>query len=75
MDMEIVYYEQDGGVLQKVAEFPVQTRNGASLDQICREALQKVNLRERERERERVYVCLHSVDLHYGQCQSIVHCL
>ena len=42
MDMEIVYYEQESGVLQKVAELLVQTRNGVSLDQICREALQKV---------------------------------
>lgn len=43
MDMEIVYYEQEGGVLQKVAEFVVQTRNGASLDELCREALKEVS--------------------------------
>ena len=42
MDMEIVYYEQEGGVLQKVAELMVQTRNGASLEEICRDALRKV---------------------------------
>lgn len=44
MDMEIVYYEQEGGVLQKVAELLVQTRNGASLNELCREALKKVYL-------------------------------
>ena len=44
MDMEIVYYEQEGGVLLKVAEFSVQTRNGASLEQICRDALQEVSV-------------------------------
>lgn len=42
MDMEIVYYEQYDGVLQKVAELVVQTRN-ASLDTICREALGEVS--------------------------------
>ena len=42
MDMEIVYYEQENGVLQKVGELLVQTRNGASLEDICREALRKV---------------------------------
>lgn len=41
MDIEIVYYEQSSGVLQKVAELVVQTKN-ASLGQICREALQEV---------------------------------
>lgn len=41
MDLEIVYYEQYDGVLQKVAEMVVQTRN-ASLDTICREALGEV---------------------------------
>lgn len=41
MDLEIVYYEQCDGVLQKVAEMVVQTRN-ASLDTICREALGEV---------------------------------
>lgn len=41
MEMEVVYYEQESGVLQKVAELVVQTRNGASLDLICREALQQ----------------------------------
>ena len=43
MDVEIVYYEQEGGVLQKVAELLVQTKNGASLEQICREALLSVS--------------------------------
>ena len=43
MDMEIVYYEQESGVLQRVAELLVQTRDGASLEQICREALRKVS--------------------------------
>lgn len=42
MDMEVVYYEQYDGVLQKVAELVVQTRN-ASLDTICREALGEVS--------------------------------
>ena len=42
MDVEIVYYEQEGGVLQKVAELLVQTRNGASLEEICRDGLRKV---------------------------------
>ena len=42
MDMEVVYYEQEDGVLQKVAELMVQTRNGASLEEICRDALKKV---------------------------------
>lgn len=49
MDMEIVYYEQDSGVLQKVAEMMVQTKNGASLDQLCREALQRVSRSTLER--------------------------
>jgi hypothetical protein len=39
MDLEIVYYEQENGVLQKVGELLVQTRNGASLEDICRDAL------------------------------------
>ena len=42
MDVEIVYYEQEDGVLQKVAELVVQTQEEASLGQICKEALQKV---------------------------------
>ena len=44
MDVEIVYYEQEDGVLQKVAELVVQTQEGASLGQICKDALQKVGL-------------------------------
>ena len=44
MDIEIVYYEQEGGVLQKVAELVVQTQKDASLGEICKEALQKVSI-------------------------------
>ena len=44
MDIEIVYYEQEGGVLQKVAELVVQTQKDASLGEICKEALQKVRI-------------------------------
>ena len=46
MDLEIVYYEQENGVLQKVGELLVQTRNGASLEDICRDALRKVGSRD-----------------------------
>ena len=42
MEMEIVYYEVSCGVLQKVAEIVVQTRD-ATLGDICREALQEVS--------------------------------
>ena len=41
MELEIVYYEQSEGMLQKAAELVVQTRN-ASLGEICRDALQEV---------------------------------
>ena len=44
MDVEIVYYAQEDGVLQKVAELVVQTQADTSLGEICKEALQKVGL-------------------------------
>ena len=44
MDVEIVYYAQEDGVLQKVAELVVQTRADTSLGEICKDALQKVGL-------------------------------